>query len=607
MLTTVGVVVLSLVVGAFLGLLTAWPAWTREARQRYIEAMVARGEIERQANRISFLEGRIRERDSELKDLQSELQAKDLLTDGLKIGMVQLRDRVSDLERELSQANVPFLGNGGDGTVERLRERVAELEPLMVQLAERDVRIRRLEGLAAEAATWEERLEAAHAEYRELVASKDRELEELHARIADLEPLVEQLAQRDKALEQIASLKAELESRELRIQRLAQEHQGTVAHKDARIESFRRRLAVLEPLVARLAEREEQVEELTARLREQSDEQRRVEQEHRLRIETQEAQIEALQDRLGELEPLRQRIADREERIQELEFLEKQLAEFESMEQRLREREARVSELERQDKARTSDSGQEIQRLRMRIGELAPLGERLRRRSERIHELEVALEAQQGDTVRARKEGETRVAEAIAVKTEEIEGLKQQVQTLEAQRVGADRQTTTADELRQRLQDLEEQYAQTIEERDELLRAGQEQARESEDLRAEFAALRAEHKATLQRRTRELARLRRRVSQMQPRARRSRASGGPSQALSRSAKDNLKRIRGIGPALERKLNSIGCLTFDDIARWTADDIVEVAREVRIPPRRIRDEWLKQARVYARQRPESVQT
>ncbi len=67
-------------------------------------------------------------------------------------------------------------------------------------------------------------------------------------------------------------------------------------------------------------------------------------------------------------------------------------------------------------------------------------------------------------------------------------------------------------------------------------------------------------------------------------------------AAEEPADDDLQRIRGIGPVLRRKLNQIGIASFRQIAAWTDDDLVEVARRVRIGAGRIRrDGWVEAAR------------
>jgi predicted flap endonuclease-1-like 5' DNA nuclease len=66
------------------------------------------------------------------------------------------------------------------------------------------------------------------------------------------------------------------------------------------------------------------------------------------------------------------------------------------------------------------------------------------------------------------------------------------------------------------------------------------------------------------------------------------------------AGDDLKQIKGVGPALEKLLNTVGIWHFDQIASWKAKDIAFVDDKMEGFKGRItRDEWVKQARVLAR--------
>jgi predicted flap endonuclease-1-like 5' DNA nuclease len=566
-LTTLGIALAALVLGAFLGLITAWPAWTREARQRYVEAMVARGEIERQANRIAFLEGRVREREAEIKQLESEVDAKDLLNEGLKIGMAQLRDRVGDLEREVQQAAVRGRGGReGDEDAAALRRRLGELEPLVLQLAERDKRIRQLERLEAELVDARERLARAREEHAGALGAKEAEVAGLAARVAQLEPAVTALAERDREVER---LRGELGEREARRERVESEHQVELAARDAEVLSLRRQVEELQPLRGLLAEREEQLARVAAvetELHQRDERIRRMEQEHRLQVEAREAQIESLREQIRELAPVMQELAKRDERIRELEFLDTQLGELEAMEASLREREVRVNELEALAKSGAGGRDDELRRLRERVAELAPLGERIERRNARIRELEAALDHEQAESERLRR----RVSEFEDVHA----GAKRAREELAAEVQG----------LQARLGEAEGRCAERLGERDAEVRTLQGRVAERDS---------------------ELERLRKRVIQLQPGAKGS-ARGAASPAATAGGdgglrRDDLKRIRGIGPAMERKLNRMGCYTFRDIAAWEGAQIERMARALKASPERIRREWVTQARKYVDRR------
>ncbi|WP_299253748.1 hypothetical protein [uncultured Aquimarina sp.] len=62
-----------------------------------------------------------------------------------------------------------------------------------------------------------------------------------------------------------------------------------------------------------------------------------------------------------------------------------------------------------------------------------------------------------------------------------------------------------------------------------------------------------------------------------------------------SEKDDLKLISGVGPFIEKKLNSIGIYTFDQISKFTKEDIETVTDLIQFFPGRIeRDNWTAQA-------------
>jgi predicted flap endonuclease-1-like 5' DNA nuclease len=60
--------------------------------------------------------------------------------------------------------------------------------------------------------------------------------------------------------------------------------------------------------------------------------------------------------------------------------------------------------------------------------------------------------------------------------------------------------------------------------------------------------------------------------------------------------DDLKRIRGIEPRLEQRLNEIGITTYSQIAKFNEVEIYFVCQNIGLDPNRItRDNWVKNAR------------
>jgi predicted flap endonuclease-1-like 5' DNA nuclease len=71
-----------------------------------------------------------------------------------------------------------------------------------------------------------------------------------------------------------------------------------------------------------------------------------------------------------------------------------------------------------------------------------------------------------------------------------------------------------------------------------------------------------------------------------------RASSAPAPT---ATPDDLKRIKGVGPAFERKLHTLGVTSYAHVAAWTVADIDRMAEALGILPQRIsRDGWIESA-------------
>ena len=62
------------------------------------------------------------------------------------------------------------------------------------------------------------------------------------------------------------------------------------------------------------------------------------------------------------------------------------------------------------------------------------------------------------------------------------------------------------------------------------------------------------------------------------------------------APDDLKRIRGIGVLIEKKLNAMGVIRYEQIANWTSTDIASVSEALDFKGRIERESWVEQARI-----------
>jgi predicted flap endonuclease-1-like 5' DNA nuclease len=75
-------------------------------------------------------------------------------------------------------------------------------------------------------------------------------------------------------------------------------------------------------------------------------------------------------------------------------------------------------------------------------------------------------------------------------------------------------------------------------------------------------------------------------------------SAGVVRSVRSTVPDDLKRIRGIGVLIEKKLNSMGTTNYEQIANWTAADIDRVSRALDFKGRIERENWVEQARILA---------
>jgi predicted flap endonuclease-1-like 5' DNA nuclease len=73
-------------------------------------------------------------------------------------------------------------------------------------------------------------------------------------------------------------------------------------------------------------------------------------------------------------------------------------------------------------------------------------------------------------------------------------------------------------------------------------------------------------------------------------------SGGSARPM--GAMEDLKRIRGIGVLIEKKLNSLGVSSYEQIANWTNADIDRVSQILDFKGRIERESWVEQARILA---------
>ena len=62
--------------------------------------------------------------------------------------------------------------------------------------------------------------------------------------------------------------------------------------------------------------------------------------------------------------------------------------------------------------------------------------------------------------------------------------------------------------------------------------------------------------------------------------------------------DDLKKISGVGPAIEKKLHGMGVTSYQQIADWKAADIKKADQTLNFKGRIQREDWVKQAKILA---------
>jgi NADH-quinone oxidoreductase subunit E len=65
-----------------------------------------------------------------------------------------------------------------------------------------------------------------------------------------------------------------------------------------------------------------------------------------------------------------------------------------------------------------------------------------------------------------------------------------------------------------------------------------------------------------------------------------------------SGADDLKKIKGVGPKLERTLNGLGIYHFWQIAEFTRENVAWVDQHLRFRGRIDREQWIDQAKTLA---------
>ncbi len=146
---------------------------------------------------------------------------------------------------------------------------------------------------------------------------------------------------------------------------------------------------------------------------------------------------------------------------------------------------------------------------------------------------------------------------------------------------------------RESAEDLRRELRIAVQERDEVQTALRESETRGERLRAELEVLHGIHERMLD----DIERLKGRIREAELEVKTSGESRPPAWVMVQpyGPRDDLQRLEGVDPSLERTLNRLGIYHFHQIARFEASDVEWLAEHVDgIPQNTIRDSWVADA-------------
>lgn len=519
--------------------------------------------------------------------------------------------------------------------------------------AECDEHQSRLQKLQTHATSREATLAQALAESEETLAllsdeklpAFERELNGRNERIKELEQ--ELAVQRARVADAVDELQT--------LERRVSEADAELAGRAQRIDELSEHASAVEQQLSQLASRtrkelgagEERLQAQSLQLAELDNEVSTL----RAQLDRSESQLAAA---LADNESLVQRQHSDEERVRQLNKTISDQHEQVTLSNSQAESDRQSSQLQRQRSARLEEQLGEARAERERLdAQMAQQSARLEQLGARVSSANATIEAMRA----AEKERDDRIAELVTAarsRDEQLQRLNAENRQLHADAATAQQKLASAqetiDELRERVRQYEQHmpdYESELRRRDNRLAALD---RDFKALRKKLPALNdaiRERETSIEDLVAELARQRERYASL--RERMSAASETPKPSASRAhakiielnqhladrtrstavldsqtpgrsrravssppwcldaprgTKDDLKRIHGIGPVIERKLNGLGIFHFHQLAQLQADDIDWVATHMQSLRTRIsRDNWIEQARKLSADTPE----
>ncbi|MCZ6732646.1 MAG: hypothetical protein O7B27_08885 [Gammaproteobacteria bacterium] len=427
--------------------------------------------------------------------------------------------------------------------------------------------------------SWQSRLTEIQKQLAERNSALSTMKTELHARDERVGSLKQELLDKDVTLNQLQANLGSLKTRSNDAEDQLREQHAKVTSLEDQRERYHQELSdrdtKLKTMTPRLDGLEQQLARRDSALKD-------LESARESTVAKKKSEIESLKGRIKNLEPLAPQLSETEQALTNLRFTlaekdgeigalranldessgqakerDARIRELEPLIGRLKEREKAFQELEKKHNSAVDQKTSEVERRRKALSELEPIRGELDARTEALKQLEIKHQSMIDDN--------SMVIMRLNGRLKELEPLELQLQERDARICELEPAGVQLKESEARVQALEERHRSLL----------QEKVREFETLRHQLLEL--EH---------------------QPAAVVSPGLSGQEfhepKLKDRPSRDDLKKIFGIGPVLERTLNGLGYYQFRDIARWGDAEIEQVARVLN-PDRIRRDKWISQAK------------
>jgi len=427
---------------------------------------------------------------------------------------------------------------------------------------------------------------------RENLTQSEKRVAELHKEVSGLN---QKLNSRSNELEALQLSFVEQQERLDKIPAL----EASVLNSQQELQRVKKSAVHIDSLQARLVEKDEQI----VSLQKQTD--RVVSLE--LVAKTRDAQIRKLSERGEQVEGLEKQLLEKERKIAFLQRLEVKVSDQEGLIKNLKNEYDRTvkdktilenTQLQlRKELANTKESVKEVSRVRAELvkckkaeAQLAQIQNEIIKARQmkadlvRLRSAANELEQSRAETENLRRSLEKAESAVMASKQNDIElrRLRSEMQSLQSIR---DNQVNKVRSLERQIHEHEQQIVnnrqlkERVRELESVEAENVNSNQQIAELKSQLLELRNDHKQNVT------------SPKKQTKKTKSRMPLSPLY-VAPAEKDDLKKINGIGPVIEKMLNSLGVTSFKQVAEFKPDDITTVTEAIEAFPGRIeRDNWV----------------